>query len=352
MSVLLAIGTVKGLFLARSEDRRTWEVEEPRFPMSEVYSLCFDGTRLLAGLSDPVYGPVVAAGEDFGAAWSELGRPVFPEETGTSLERVWQLAVGPSGRLYAGTQPSALFTSDDGGGTFELVEPLWDHPHRPFWEAGFGGQAIHTILPHPDDPSEVLVAMSTGGVYRTRDGGGSWTASNTGVQASFLPDPSPEFGQCVHKVARDCGDPRRLYLQNHGGVYRSDDDGSTWESIADGLPGDFGFAMVAHPHRPGTIYTFPINGDERGRYPCDHRCRVFRSRDAGSSWEALTEGLPREPFYPTILRDAMCADDAAPVGIYFGSRSGEVFASADEGDTWTTVAAHLPDVCCVRATTV
>ncbi|WP_106401582.1 WD40/YVTN/BNR-like repeat-containing protein [Actinocorallia populi] len=352
MSVLLAIGTVKGLFLARSEDRRTWEVAEPRHPMSEAYSLCFSGGRLLAGLSDPVYGPVVSATGDLGATWTELGRPVFPDDTGTSLERVWQLAEGPTGRLYAGTQPSALFTSDDGGRTFALVRALWDHPHRPRWEAGFGGQAVHTVLPHPHDPDEVLVAMSTGGVYLTRDGGASWTASNTGVQATFLPERHPEFGQCVHKVARDCRDPQRLYLQNHEGVYRSDDGGAAWKSIAEGLPGDFGFAMVAHPHRSGVIYTFPVNGDERGRYPYDRRCRVFRSEDAGSSWEALTEGLPREPFYQVVLRDAMCADDADPAGVYFGTRSGEVFASGDEGGTWTSVAAHLPAVCCVRAAVV
>jgi photosystem II stability/assembly factor-like uncharacterized protein len=166
-----------------------------------------------------------------------------------------------------------------------------------------------------------------------------------------LPDPWPEFGQCVHKVARDNALPDRFYAQNHHGVYRSDDAGSTWQSIADGLPSDFGFPMVAHPHRAGVIYNFPITADAR-RFPTDERCRVFRSQDGGKSWDALSEGLPTGPFYPAVLRDAMCVDDAPTAGVYFGTRSGEVYASRDEGDSWSLVASHLPDVLCVRAAVV
>ncbi|GAB3669686.1 exo-alpha-sialidase [Actinocorallia lasiicapitis] len=351
MPFTLAIGTVKGLFLARSDDRRTWEVSGPHLPLSEIYSFAFDRGRMLAGASNPIYGPGLAISDDGGATWRERESSsiAFPADTGASLERIWQLTVGPTGRIYAGTQPSALFTSDDDGATFELNRPLWDHPHRPEWGEGFGGQAVHTLLPHPGDPRSVLVAMSTGGVYRTADGGATWTPGNTGIEVVFQPERFPEFGQCVHKVARDPADPDRLYLQNHCGVYRSDDGGTTWKSIADGLPGDFGFVMVAHPRRGGTIYTFPINGDEGGRYPVGHRCRVYRSTDAGSTWQPLTDGLPDEPFYPSVLRDAMCVDDGDPAGVYFGTRSGEVFASPDEGDSWVTVAAHLPDVTCVRA---
>jgi hypothetical protein len=358
MTVVIAIGTEKGLFLARSEDdRKTWEMSGPHFPMTGVYAVAIDtrrgSPRLLAGMTSSHFGPSVATSDDLGESWQEPERaPIaFPADTGAALERVWQLSPGSAGqpdRVYAGTQPSALFVSDDGGASFEMVRPLWDHPHREKWDAGFGGQAIHTVLPHPTDPATVLVAMSTGGVYRTADGGATWAPSNTGVKAYFMPDPYPEFGQCVHKVARHPDRPDQFFLQNHHGVYRSDDAGATWQSIADGLPTDFGFTMVAHPHRPGVIYTFPVAADGR-RYPPDFRCRVYRSEDAGASWTELSDGLPTEPFYPVVLRDAMATDDADPAGVYFGTRSGEVFASADEGDSWRQITAHLPDVLCVRA---
>lgn len=358
MTALLAVGTGKGLYLARSEDgRRSWALSGPHFPMTEVYSVAIDkrraAPRLLAGVTSSHFGPSVATSDDLGQTWQEPEQaPVaFPPETGATLERVWQIAPGPASqpdRVYVGTQPSALFVSDDGGASYQLVRALWDHPHRPRWEAGFGGQAIHTVLPDPAEPGSVVVAMSAGGVYRTADGGESWAPGNTGIKAYFLPDPWPEFGQCVHKVARDPADPRRLYAQSHHGVYRSDDGGGSWVSIADGLPSDFGFPMVAHPRRSGTIWNFPLTADSE-RFPVERKCRVFRSADAGASWEPLSSGLPTEPFYPSVLRDAMCADDAEPAGVYFGTRSGEVYASADEGESWAQVAAHLPDVRCVRA---
>lgn len=361
MTTMLAIGTGKGLFLAESTDgRATWRLSGPHHPMTAVYAAAIDTRRstprLLAGVTSSHFGPSVATSDDLGETWREPARaPVaFPTDTDASLKRVWQLAPGPPSQpdlVYAGTQPSALFVSHDGGETYELVRALWDHPHRPEWAAGFGGQAVHTVLPHPEDTGTVLVAMSTGGVYRTVDGGKSWQASNTGIKAYFFPDSWPEFGQCVHKVARDQADPQRLYAQNHHGVYRSDDDGVTWTSIADGLPSDFGFAMVAHPRRPGVIWNFPLTADAE-RFPVERRCRVFRSTDAGGSWEPMTRGLPTVPFYPSVLRDAMCTDNADPAGVYFGTRSGEVFASRDEGASWTQVAAHLPDVLCVRAAEV
>jgi hypothetical protein len=361
MTVLLAIGTGKGLFLARSEDdRKSWGVSGPHYPMTGVYAVAIDKRgptpRLLAGIISSHFGPSVATSDDLGESWREPDRaPIaFPDDTETSLERVWQIAPGPASqpdRVYAGVEPSALFVSDDGGETYELVRGLWDHPHRPNWAPGFGGKAIHSVLPHPTDTDSVLVAMSTGGVYRTADGGANWSASNAGIKAYFLPDQFPEYGQCVHKVARNIERPDQFFAQNHHGVYRSDDGGAQWTSIAEGLPADFGFAMVAHPHRPGVIYNFPLSADSL-RFPPDKTCRVFRSEDAGESWTPLSDGLPSDPFYPTVLRDAMCADDAHPAGVYFGTRSGEVYASADEGDSWQQVAAHLPDVLCVRAAVV
>jgi photosystem II stability/assembly factor-like uncharacterized protein len=357
MTVVVAIGTRKGLWLARSEDRVTWEVDGPHHAMQEVYAVAFDTRgplRLLAGVSSPHFGPGVSISDDLGATWEESASPpiAFPVED-ASLERVWQLQPAPAsqpGVVWAGTQPSALFRSSDGGRSFEFVEGLWNHPHRPEWSAGFGGQAVHTIVPDPVDPDRLLVAMSTGGVYRTADGGKSWEARNKGIKAYFLPDPWPEFGQCVHKVAQHPSEPSRFYAQNHHGVYRSDDGGDTWQSIADGLPTDFGFAMVVHPHDPDTIFTFPIEADGR-RFPPEGRCRVYRSRDAGATWQALGAGLP-DNFWTAVMRDAMCTDTAPTPGVYFGSRSGEVYASPDEGETWHQVAAHLPDVMSVRAAVV
>jgi photosystem II stability/assembly factor-like uncharacterized protein len=355
------IGTGKGLFLARSDDdRKSWQVSGPAPAMSAVYGVGIDSRRatprLLAGVTNSHFGPSVAVSDDLGATWHEPDKaPIaFPEDTGAALERVWQLTPGPASqpdRIYAGVEPTALFVSDDGGVTFELVRGLWDHPHREHWTPGGGGKALHTVLPHPTDLSSMLVAMSTGGVYRTSDGGATWTASNSGIHARYVPDPYPEFGQCVHKVARSAERPEQFFTQVHHGVYRSDDSGEHWTSIADGLPSDFGFPMVAHPRRPGVIYNFPVTADSK-RYPTDLRCRVYRSEDAGASWTALSDGLPDEAFFPVVLRDAMCADNADPTGVYFGTRSGEVYASADEGDSWRQVAAHLPDVLSVRAALV
>jgi hypothetical protein len=354
--VLLAIGTAKGLFLARTADRRKWELSELHFPMVGVYAVAIDTRgatpRLLASAHSEHWGPGLVHSDDLGATWVEPdeGAMAFPQETGAALARAWALVPSPSEPdvVWAGSEPQGLFRSTDRGAHFEFVQALWDHPHRPDWGAGFGGAAIHTVLPHPADPDRILVAMSTGGVYRSDDSGKSWSASNAGVQVVFAPDPYPEFGQCVHKVARDPVDPDRLFLQNHNGVYRSDDDGHTWNSIAEPLPSDFGFAMVTHPTRGGVAYNFPII-DGGDRVPPDHACRVFRTEDAGASWTPLTNGLPQQDYYDIVLRDAMCTDNADPAGLYFGTRNGQLFASADEGESWTEVAAHLPSVLCVRA---
>ncbi|AGL20500.1 sialidase family protein [Actinoplanes sp. N902-109] len=361
MTALLAIGTQKGLFLATSDDdRRTWQLSSAHFPGTAIYATAFDtrgpGPRLLAGVDSSHFGPTVTVSDDLGRTWQEPDHAplAFPSDAGATVERVWQITpAGPDepGVVYAGTQPSALWRSTDGGLTYELITGLWEHPHRSDWGAGFGGQAVHTILPHPGDSRRVLVAMSTGGVYRTGDGGKSWAPANRGIKAYFFPDPWPEYGQCVHKVARDATDPECYYAQNHHGVYRSTNGGDTWESIADALPSDFGFAMVAHPSTGGTIWSFPLTSDGQ-REPVDLRCRVFRSTDAGRTWQPQERGLPTGDYYPVVLRDAMCADNASPAGVYFGSRAGEVFASRDEGDTWSTVVAHLPDVLCVRAVTI
>lgn len=355
--VLLLAGTRKGLLIAR-KSAGSWRTEPLALPMTEVYAVAVDtrraAPRLLAATANQHWGPSVSYSDDLGRTWHERERaPIaFPADTGAALERVWQIQPGPAGQpdvLYAGTEPTALFRSTDGGLTFDLVRSLWDHPHRADWEPGFGGQALHTILPHPDDPDRILVAMSAGGVYRTRDGGATWEPSNTGIHAHFLPDPFPEFGQCVHKVAADAGNPDRLYLQNHGGVYRSDDWGTTWASIADGLPAEFGFPIVADPHRPDRAYVFPLVKDEF-RFAPDYQARVYGTADAGRTWEQIGDVPVGGDFYTLVLRDALCTDDSAEgdeADLYFGTRSGDLYAGGRGG--WTRVASNLPDVLSVRA---
>jgi hypothetical protein len=360
MGTIVLAGTRKGLFVGRSDDaRQGWQWDEPRFSFDEVYACAVDRrdgrTRLLSGNASLWLGAQVQRSDDLGAAWecTPNGGPTFPDGLDASVKHIWQLAPGVTeGVVYAGVEPGAIFRSDDRGETFSLVRGLWDHPHRAEWGEGFGGQAFHTILPHPTDPDSVVAAISTGGVYRTRDGGETWTACNEGLRAEFLPEGMqyPEFGQCVHKIARHPQRPARLYLQNHGGVYRSDDEGDSWHDIGAGLPSDFGFCVAVHPAEPDTIWVFPIGGGDH-RFPPGGKARVWRSRDAGETWVELGEGLP-DRFYVAVVRDAMCTDDHERPGLYFGGRNGSVYASLDDGDSWAEIVRDLPDVVTVRAASV
>ena len=366
---LLAIGTRKGLWLARSDDgRATWQVDGPHFRMQAVYAVAIDTRgaqpRVLVGADSPHWGPSVFRSDDLGASWQETekGAMHFPADTGATLARVWQLAPGRADEpdvVWAGAEPSTVWRSEDRGETFELVRGLWEHPDRPHWEPGFGGMAVHTVLPHPRERDRVLVAMSAGGVYTTSDGGDSWSSSNSGLEAYFMTDKYPAFGQCVHKVARDAADPSRLYLQNHGGVegceqpgvYRSDDGGATWVPHSEGLPETtFGFTVVAHPSRGGTAWVFPLVADGE-RWPHGGHAAVYRTTDAGDSWHVCDKGLP-QGLYAAVLRDAMSADDCDPAGLYLGTRTGSVYASRDEAESWTELVRDLPDVLSVRAATV
>lgn len=354
---LVAIGTRKGLFLGWSADRLTWEWEGPHHSMAAVAAVAIDTrrspARLLVGGRNEHWGPAVYTSDDLGRSWSEAeqGSISFPADAGADVEQVWQLQPGPPSRpdeVWAGVEPSALFRSMDGGSTYSLVRSLWDHPHRSDWRPGAGGQCLHTVLPHPDQPERVLVAMSTGGVYVTDDDGASWNPSNLGVSAPFLPDPAPTYGQCVHKVVRDSENPDLLMLQNHGGVFRSEDGGQTWQPAEEGLPANFGFGMTRTPGADGAFYCFPLSAD-LNRFPVDGRAGVYRSADGGRVWTDASEGLPTSGFHTVVLRDAMTNDGGDPAGVYVGTRSGEVWASVDGGQGWDQLVAHLPDVLCVRA---
>jgi len=356
---IVLIGTRKGLVTARSADRRAWTVEPLQFANKDVYAVALDTRRdpprLFAGVGTGHWGPLLAHSDDLGATWNEpeLAPIAFPEGSGAALARIWQVqpaAAGQPGVVYAGVEPHALFRSEDGGLSFALVEGLWNHPHRSEWLPGGGGACLHTVLTHPSDPDWLMVAMSTAGVYRSADRGVTWQPANRGIQATYLPEDQrfPEYGQCVHKVAMHPSRPDRLFAQNHFGVYRSDDGGDSWATIESGLPSNFGFPIVVHPHRPDWVYVFPLLADEE-RMPPTLRCRVYRSENAGAGWRPLEAGLPPDPYHAAVLRDAMCSDGGEPAGIYFGTRAGEVFASVDDGDTWTALATHLPDVLTVRA---
>jgi photosystem II stability/assembly factor-like uncharacterized protein len=216
---------------------------------------------------------------------------------------------------------------------------------------GQGGLCLHTILLHPTDPNRMHVGISAAGVYRTDDGGRTWQARNRGIRVTFMPERFPEFGQCVHKIVHHTARPERLFLQNHWGLYRSDDGADTWHDIAHGLPSDFGFAMATHPHDPDCVYIVPMESDEFRCTP-EGRLRVYRTQDAGGSWEPLTRGLPQQGAFETVLRDGMVTDSLDPVGIYFGTRSGKLYGSRDAGKTWKELLTGLPQIVCVACAVV
>lgn len=359
--LLLMVGTTKGAFLIRSDGARAdWEIDGPHFAGEEVYALALDqraGRRALwAAPGNPFFGTTLRRSDDGGSSWSGKDeRSVrFAEDSDLSLERVWQIRPGPDSqpeRLYLGVEPSCLFESTDGGDTWSPLRGFLEHEHRASWTPGAGGMCLHTIIQDPDAPERIAVAISTGGVYRTEDGGETWEARNRGVRAEFLPDEHPEFGQCVHKIVHHPDRPSRLFLQNHWGLYRSDDWGDAWTDIANGVPSDFGFGMAMHPHDPDTVYIVPMESDEFRCCP-EAKLRVYRTRDAGESWEPLTEGLPQEGAYETVLRDALDTDSGRPAGVYFGTRSGRLYGSRDDGDSWTLISEGLPPVVCVKAASI
>jgi len=360
---LLLVGTMKGAFIFRSDDtREKWDVAGPYFPGRSVYAMNYDGRngrqRLWAAVNSSYWGSFLSSSNDFGKTWSdpEAYNIKFPESSEVSLKQIWQIVPGhPSepDTLYCGVEPAALFKSTDAGATWALERGLFDHPHRTQWMPGGGGLCLHTILPDPSNDQRLFVAISTGGVYRTDDGGKNWQPRNKGIFVKFLPPGQqyPEWGQCVHKVVSHPSNPNRMFLQHHWGVYRSDDAGDSWTDIGKELPSDFGFALEIDPHDANTAYVIPIESDEFRCTP-EAKLRVYRTTNAGDSWEALTEGLPQEEAFETILRDSMKADANNPTGLYFGTRNGKLFGSNNGGDSWTAISEGLPAITCVKTATI
>ena len=359
--VILSIGTKKGLFVAEAaKTRKRFALRGPFGPGIPVYTTLIDTRkkpRIYASSCNPFFGMKVLVSTDLGNKFKETkSAPSFPEGDGRALQNIWSLEPGDDGRdLWCGVEPAALFRSSDGGDSWEMVTGLSNHEHARKWQPGNGGLCLHTIL---RDGNRVHIGISTGGHYLSEDGGATFTASNKGIGAGFVPDPYPEFGQCVHKIVGHPDAPGRLYIQNHGGweerpgigVLRSDDHGRTWRSIAKGLPSDFGFPIVVHPHDADTVYVMPLEGPTRtcpGGAPA-----VWRSENGGGSWKRLAKGLPKKETWFTVLRDAMDIDGTATPALYFGTTTGQVWMGREGGEEWSCLFDALPPVHCVKVAVV
>jgi photosystem II stability/assembly factor-like uncharacterized protein len=350
--VTLFVGTRRGLFRATSDHRRAhWRIDAPRLEGREIFHVAPDPRRpgrVWAASAHAVWGAHVHRSDDGGLTWDLLeAAPHFQDARG--LDAVWFLCPGPArapDTLWAGIQPAGLFRSDDAGRTWQAVEGLNEHPSRPAWQPAGGALALHSVMLDPRDDRRVYAAVSAGGAFRSDDGGARWTPINRGVRAEFLPRRASESGQCVHKLLLHPARPDRLYQQNHCGVYRSDDRGDHWIEITADLPSDFGYALAVDPADADTAYVVPESSSHM-RATIDGRFRVYRTRDAGASWQPCTEGLPQEHAWVSILREGMTTDTLRPCGVYVGTSSGHLFVSPDGGDRWTLVAAFLPRILAV-----
>jgi hypothetical protein len=351
-AVLALLGTRKGAFILEGDgDRRRWDLRGPfceAWPINHVTADPATGVIWAAGGS-AWFGPAVWRSADRGASWAHSSAGLAYALGDVPVTAAWSLAAA-HGRLWVGVEPAGLFVSDDGGATFGHVAGLREHPSRPHWQPGGGGLILHAIVPHARDPKRLWVGISTAGVFHTADGGATFEPRNRGTRADYLPPEQrfPEVGQCVHALAAAAGMPERLYQQSHCGMYRSDDGGRSWISIEAGLPSSFGFPVATHPRDPGTAWLVPLNGDSTGRHVPGGAMAVWRTRDAGASWAAQREGLPHAHAYLGVLRRALATDRLAPAGVYVGTTSGSLFASADEGASWAEVARHLPAILAVE----
>jgi photosystem II stability/assembly factor-like uncharacterized protein len=368
-AIRLLVGTRKGAFIMTSDaNRKRWNVEGPHFGGWEIYHLKgspADPNRLYASQSSDWYGQVIHRSDDGGKTWAPVGNEfAYNGDPGThqwydgtqhpwEFTRIWYLepSLNDADIVYAGAEDAALFRTTDGGQTWQELSGLRDVKGE-LWAPGAGGMCLHTILQDPGDPKRLFTAISAAGAFRSDDGGESWKPVNRGLQSNFeLPDPNAEVGHCVHNIAMHPSRPDVLFMQKHWDVMRSDDAGESWYEISGNLPSDFGFPIAVHAHEPDTIYVVPIKSDSE-HYPPDGKLRVYRSRTGGNEWQALTEGLPQSNCYVNILRSAMTVDTLDPCGVYFGTTGGQVYASADSGDTWQTIVRDLPPVLSVEVQTL
>ena len=351
----LLVGTKKGLFVLRGDPKaeEPFAISARAFPGDVVEFAMRDARtgRYFASVTSGFYGPRVMFADDPTGEWTQATGPAFPEGSDTTIDRIWIIKPGEAdGLLYAGAAPASLFESRDGGETWVLNEPLWKERVAGDWSPGAGGLALHSICPWPGDPQRLAIGVSAAGVWITEDGGQSWRTGYTGMVPEYLPEEAREGTNtlCVHNMHRAPLRPERLFMQFHGSVYRSDDEGSTWIDIAEGLPSGFGFPLTIDPADPDSAFVVPLIGAEDRTVP-EGKVRVFGTRDAGSTWSALDAGLPAPEAYLTILRQAFDRDgEGEEIGLYFGATSGDVFGSPDGGRSWFVAHERLAPVNSVR----
>jgi photosystem II stability/assembly factor-like uncharacterized protein len=390
--VRVLVGTKKGAFILTADGKRKdWKVNGPFFAGWEMYHLKgspVNPNRVYASQTSGWFGQVIQRSDDGGKTWHQPGTPpgeqttpegmpkgesnkfVYDTSEGTGapltthqfydgtqhpweFKRVWHIepSLTDPDTVYAGVEDAALFRSTDGATTWHEISGLRGHGTGPKWQPGAGGMGLHTILLDRSDPNRMHIAISAAGVFRTDDGGKTWAPKNRGLTSKYMPEPAPEVGFCVHRIALHPSRPSTLFMQLHWHVCRTDDAGDSWRKVSGNLPTDFGFPIDVHAHEPETVYVVPIKSDGEHFVP-EGQLRVFRSRTGGDEWEPLTKGLPQSDCYVNILRDAMAVDSLDSCGIYFGTTGGQVYASADSGDSWAPIVRDLPSVYSVEVQTL
>ena len=367
--VRVLVGTRKGAFVLTSDAARaTWEVAGPHFGGWEIYHMKASPVapnRIYAAQNTGWFGQLMQRSDDGGVTWTPVGNEFkYASETGTHLwydgtqhpwefKRVWHIEPSLTERdtVYAGVEDAAIFKSTDAGVTWHEMTGLRTHASGPKWQPGAGGMGVHTIVIDPTNTQRMYVAISAAGVFRSDDGGETWAPKNQGLKSKYLPEPAPEVGFCVHRIALHPKRPETLFMQLHWNVCRSDDAGESWRLVSGNLPSDFGFPVEINSQDPDTVYVVPIKSDSE-HFPPEGKLRVYRSKVGGTEWEALTNGLPQENCFVNVLRDAMAVDQCNPCGVYFGTSGGQVYASPDGGDHWQAIVHDLPAVCSVEVQTL